>query len=250
MPPWRPAIGEALTFIPEAGHETWKKKVARSFENSTRYLFRVYDGDSLGSTTEIYVSSPLAKSGSPSRHRNLLDQPAKEAADNLNRHLRWKSSHHTKTNLVSWTSSVLFAIQYALYKHYRDADGSVSDSTSQVRILMIDTSRFPEGTFIRDLEVLSCLKNRSFPIKQLYRLRTSEDGYSFGEYLSQGCINVTGACGTIRLDQLLQSNFRGPDVCPYFARVADWSTLAKRVVSIRKLVEESKGEHASLAQIL
>lgn len=73
--------------------------------------------------------------------------------------------------------------------------------------------------------------------------------YSFGEHLRQGCINVTGACGTTRLDQLLQSNFRGPDVCPYFARMEDWSTLAKPVVSIRKLVKESKREHGSLARV-
>ncbi|KAH0421920.1 hypothetical protein CcaCcLH18_13135 [Colletotrichum camelliae] len=240
-----PDIDETLTFVPGPDHNAWRAKVTPSFDHTPRYLFRVWSPhNSMGTTGIYYVSSPLADSDSLNRHRNLLDQPAKEAAENLNRHLRWKTSYETKTNLVSWTSSLLFAIQYALYKWQQD-------KRTRVRILMVDTAPYPKGTFIRDLEAMRCLKNRSLPLKKLYNLRTGQNRYDFGEYLSQNIIRVTGNSGVIWLEKLIASDLTVPNICPYFDSEEDWSTLAKRVLRIRQEImslKASRGQKASLSQ--
>ncbi|GIZ48170.1 hypothetical protein CKM354_001124300 [Cercospora kikuchii] len=49
--------------------------------------------------------------------------------------------------MVSWTSSLLFAIQYMFYRHRMPDDSSTLD---EIRLYGVDTAEFEDATFIRD----------------------------------------------------------------------------------------------------
>lgn len=140
MPPWRPGVGEILNFAPGPNHEAWGERLKPSFDQTPRYLFLVYDEASSGTTNADYVSSRLADLGSLDCRHNMLDQTTKEAAIILNRHLNWKKSQQDEDNLVSWSSSLLFTLQYALYRHRKRSKGR---SAHNVHIIIIDTTPSP-----------------------------------------------------------------------------------------------------------
>ena len=52
---------------------------------------------------------------------------------------------------MSWTSSLLFALQYGLYRHQIDYD---EVDLSQVLLFVLDTRDFPRGTFVKDVEII------------------------------------------------------------------------------------------------
>ncbi|KAF0326995.1 nonribosomal peptide synthetase aclP [Colletotrichum asianum] len=178
----------------------------------------------------------------------MLDQTTKEAAIILNRHLNWKKSQQDEDNLVSWSSSLLFTLQYALYRHSERSKGR---SAHNVHIIMIDTALFPKGAFIRDLEVMYCLRNKNFQLRQLYLLRTGQWGrtFSFGEYLSQSSINVSRASGVTSLKTLIDTGLFKEYVCPYLGDSIHWSRLAKRVLSLREEVDSLRVEHQAWASL-
>ncbi|KAK1851816.1 hypothetical protein CCHR01_05511 [Colletotrichum chrysophilum] len=248
MPPWRPGVGEILNFAPGPNHEAWGERLKPSFDQTPRYLFRVYDEASSGTTNADYVSSRLADLGSLDCRHNMLDQTTKEAAIILNRHLNWNKSQQDGDNLVSWSSSLLFTLQYALYRHRKRSKGR---SARNVHIIIIDTALFPKGTFIRDLEVMYCLRNKNFQLRQLYLLRTGQWGrtFSFGEYLSQGCINVSRASGVTSLKKLIDTGLFNESVCPYLGDSVHWSRLAKRVLSLREEVDSLRVEHQAWSSL-
>ncbi|KAF3810911.1 hypothetical protein GCG54_00003089 [Colletotrichum gloeosporioides] len=251
MPPWRPSVGETLNFAPGPNHEAWEERLKASFEQTPRYLFRVYDDTSSGTTNAEYVSSRLADLGSLDCRRNMLDQTTKKAASILNQHLNWRGWQHERDvdNLVSWSSSLLFTLQYALYRHNKRRKGR---SAHNVHIIMIDTTKFPRETFIRDLEVMHCLRNGNLQLKQLYRLRTTGQRgriFSFGEYLSQGCINVSRASGVTSLKKLIDTGLFNESVCPYLGDSVHWSRLAKRVLTLREEVDSLRVEQQAWASL-
>lgn len=242
MPPWRPCVGETLKFTPGPNHEVKRKVLEPAVNRIPRYFFRVYDDTSSGTTNADCVSSRLADLGSPDSRRNMLDLTSKEAAKALSLHLNWRRSHQDGDNLVSWSCSLLFTLQYALYRHHKRGK---KRPERNVRIIMIDTTLFPKGTFVPDIEVMYCLRNRSSGVKQLYELRTGQRGpaYSFGEYLSQGCINVSGASGVTSLKKLIDTGLFNEFVCPYLEDTVHWSSLAKRVLRLREEVKLLKTNH-------
>lgn len=54
-------------------------------------------------------------------------------------HLRWWGTLSDPDNLVSWTSSLLFALQYVFYRHYSSKDGSSLDT---IDLCVVDTLLF------------------------------------------------------------------------------------------------------------
>ncbi|KAF4997979.1 hypothetical protein FGRMN_3499 [Fusarium graminum] len=65
---------------------------------------------------------------------DLLQLPPEDAAKKLNRHL----------------SSLLFVLQYGLFRHVK-VDRT---SLSKIQLIMIDTRNFPKQTFLRDLDAI------------------------------------------------------------------------------------------------
>jgi hypothetical protein len=186
---------EQLLFRPQADSGLAEK----ALDNIPRYLFRVVSPRSDGETNGIWARSESAyRKGSSSSEDNffLLDNKKRTTiARTLNVHLRWWPKEGLEDNFVSWTSSLLFAIQYIYYRHLSSKDGS---NLEDILLYVIDTKRFPIGTFLRDLDLIDAFSKFDDPgkmknLENLQYLRTSSS-YYFGEYLSQGSLKIRGKC--------------------------------------------------------
>ena len=111
-----------------------------------------------GDTNEIWVRSESAhwnKSSSTEDFFSNLDcKKRTEIAQTLNLHLQWLQNGGNKDSFVSWTSSLLFAIQFIYYQHLSPRDRSC---LAEIKLNVIDTTQFPRGTFIRDLDLIDAL---------------------------------------------------------------------------------------------
>ena len=127
---------------------------------------------------------------------------------------------------MSWSSSLLFLLQYGLYRHMQDHD---KPQFSDIHLLILDTCQFPRGTFIRDLEVIEKFEEDSADLAALRTWRLS-DKY-FGEYLTQGQLNVNGKCSQTSMQQLIDMGLF--ELCPMLGITSQWSTWVTAVLKIR-----------------
>lgn len=125
-----------------------------------RYLFRVASPRSDGITGEKWVRSEAVKRNLPSSREdiffNLDPSKKKTVAQTLNLHLRWWPKGELEDNFVSWTSSLLFAIQYIYYRHLHDKDRS---SLEEIKLYVVDTTLFHRGTFLCDLDLIDVFRD-------------------------------------------------------------------------------------------
>ncbi|KAK2763859.1 hypothetical protein FQN54_009477 [Arachnomyces sp. PD_36] len=196
-----------------------------------RYLFRAFDRDSYGRSDHRIVAS--AASISPGHSTvNLLSRTEEEIKRMLYTHLTYAHfGEGDANNLVSWSSSLLFVIQCAIWRCH----GSDGDPTG-VEICMIDTRKFPRGQFARDKPLL-----RAYPQapevdkkkRSISNLRLNGGDYDNGEYLSQGVLHHAGRSSVVSLAQLIQAGLH--DLYPEFADRdnAARSLWPKRVGALR-----------------
>lgn len=181
-----------------------------ALDNLPRYLFRVVSPLSDGRTDATWVRSQAACDNTGSSKRdifsNLHNDELARVARTLNLHLRWWPKDRLEDNFVSWTSSLLFAIQYIYYRHQDSRDGS---SLEDIDLYVIDTTQFPVGTFLRDLDLIKAFrasdthpKGKGKDLKDLLARRKKPDCY-FGEYLSQGSLKIEGKCQRISAATIL-----------------------------------------------
>lgn len=180
-----------------------------ALDNVPRYLFRVASPNSDGETDENWVRSESAKENCPSSREDIFselsDSKRGDVAQILNLHLRWSvkcewvrwfKDGKLEDNFMSWTSSLLFALQYIYYRHLGARDES---SLDEIKLYVIDTTRFPRGTFLRDLDLIHAFHQFDYPpernLTALQSLRNS--GYYFGEYLSQGSLKIANKCQVV-----------------------------------------------------
>ena len=76
-----------------------------------------------------------------------------------------------RCNLMSWTSSLLFALQYGLYRHSMDRG---EPQLEEISLFIIDTRCFPEGTFVQDLEIMKVFETYHDGLKNFGKLRGGE----------------------------------------------------------------------------
>ena len=79
---------------------------------------------------------------------------------------------------------------------------------SQTSLLVLDTRGFPTGTFIKDIEIMEVFApytdfNQEKNLYDFLQFRKSDKGYYFGEYLTQGNIDVRGRCGVTNTQKLI-----------------------------------------------
>lgn len=102
---------------------------------------------------------------------------------------------------------MLFAIQYIYYRHLSPEDGS---SLGEIKLYAIDTTNFPKGTFLCDLDLIDTFGKFDDhpPRKNLENLRhfRKETKNYFGEYLSQGSLKIEGKCEIILAQSLFESD--------------------------------------------
>ncbi|KAK8096116.1 hypothetical protein PG999_014138 [Apiospora kogelbergensis] len=164
------------------------------------YLFRTFDPNSSGTNDARVVASMMSGSWSQQESRiDILAREPQQAAIRLHKHLT-KSlfGADRDDNLVSWTSSLLFAIQYALWReHYSDP--------FDVKICAVDTTKFPPGQFVQDVWLLEKYRGTATQIgldyTDLLRWRNALHCYN-GEYLSQGALHHGTRSCLVTLGQL------------------------------------------------
>jgi hypothetical protein len=126
----------------------------------------------------------------------------KETADLIWGHLMWQ--HLPRDNLMSWTNSLLFAIQYAFYRHAHSSDKS---DFKDINMMVIDTAEFPEGTFIRDMDLINAYFTYSEDLEYFRKLRTeiSHGAFYFGEFLSQGALEISGRSKIVSAQSMIDA---------------------------------------------
>lgn len=196
-----------------------------------RYLFRAFDNESSGRNDQYVVASAESISAMPLRSRvDLLSRTTGEITQMLYSHLT-KSCFGGKDtdNLMSWSSSLLFVLQYAIWRCHQRRCGP-----TEIQICTIDTRKFPRGQFARDMSLLRAYreapeldnKTRSF-----FKFRLENSYYDNGEYLSQGTLHHAGRSSTECLFQLIQKGLH--DLYPEFAETTAMSSWTNRVGSLR-----------------
>ena len=203
------------------------------------YLFRVYGPNTAGETTGSLIIAPASSCDQEKRQDIFKLQPS-EAARRLNEHLRWWRSHEPECNLMSWTGSLLFALQYGLYRHHTDHN---KPDLSLISLLILDTRGFPRGTFIKDMEVVGFFAPHTDPyrrdnLKNLLQLRKSDKGYYFGEYLTQGNMDVSGRCVVTNMQRLIDAGLF--ELKPELGDKSKWGEWANRVICLREPFEASQ----------
>lgn len=212
-----------------------------------RYLFRLFTPFSVGNTDETWVKSRDAAAGCETAIKDIFETSDRsETAKLIADHLWWRPGER-KSNLVSWTSSLLFAIQYVFYRHASPLDirRAKDSDMSNIKICVVDTTML-ERAFIRDLDLIEAFQEDCTATctatceancaehKGLYRLQSlrTRGGYYFGEYLSQGRLKVEGECRIISAEAMielgllsLQAEFRGA----YHNERCGWVNEVRRV---------------------
>ncbi|KAL8908263.1 MAG: hypothetical protein Q9171_005517 [Xanthocarpia ochracea] len=202
------------------------------------YLIRVYAPNSAGQTTESYVIPPASNHGQVDLMQDLFTLPRQKAATRLNKHFRWDYYHEEWCNLTSWTTSLLSALQYGLYRHRGSL--SVEPDLSKISLLLLDTRGLPAGTFIKDLEIMETFGAYSDPkaqanLNDFVKLRKGNRGYYFGEYLMQGDVDIKGKCVVTNMQRLIDVGLF--ESIPNLSEQSTWTMWPKRVIELRKPFE-------------
>ncbi|KAK1045582.1 hypothetical protein LTR74_018113 [Friedmanniomyces endolithicus] len=151
-----------------------------------RYLFRTFDASSSGRSDHYNVASSASIHRPEASRIDLLSLNRDEGGNVLCAHLNkdcFGDADHTD-NLMSWSSSLLSVIQYAVWRCQKGRC-----SPADVKICVVDTSKFLHGQFARDMWLLRKYRdetNETPKIQTLIHLRNS--GYDNGENLSQGTL--------------------------------------------------------------
>lgn len=201
-------------------------KLANTKEIPT-YLFRLTAPATDGTTNETNVCPPAP------RNKNFLDLSSCDAANYLYQHLKPVNGHQDSCNFMSWSSSLSFLIQYAFY---RSRTWWTDRNFKDIKLLVIDTRKLPKGIFAKDMDLLEFLSSTCEckyheDLKYFTRLRKSN--YYFGEYLTQGTLNLLdGYCKQVNFGEMVGLGLFDllPDV---LKDEQNWENWAKPVKSSR-----------------
>ncbi|KAJ5803046.1 uncharacterized protein N7503_005496 [Penicillium pulvis] len=229
---------DCLRFTPHE-EESWLED---KFSQVPQYLYRVsVHNKSDGETTKIWAKSKDAKKANPGREINILDGDRTEMADMLSRHLWWEGG--SPSNLLSWTSSLLFALQYVFYRHHRD-----HVALEDITLFIVNTTTFQRGAFVQDLDLISIFSRFSYSLRSMERLRTERTGdfskrFYFGEYLSQGALKIEGKCSSATGKEIIDKGlfFLRPELNDSWKHDLGW---ANRVLKLRKCFAHEPGHES------
>lgn len=117
-------------------------------DNIPPYLFRVFALGSEGRNDNEVIASWVSVDGEPHDRVDLLSTEREKPTSLLCKHcIPCKPKDRIcSDNLVSWTSSLLPAIQCAIAKRH------IWDE-KEIKICVVDTEKFPRGQFIRDIQL-------------------------------------------------------------------------------------------------
>ena len=137
-----------------------------------RYLFRVYTPLSDGFTDDQWCISrdALFEKDFANAYPDVFQtEDPHTTAEDIAGHLWWSKSHR-QDNLMSWTSSLLFALQYIFYRHSGCRNRS---SMRDIRLCIVDTLYLGDKTFIRDMNLIDAFApyDHSCELNRLRKMR-------------------------------------------------------------------------------
>ncbi|KAL6909141.1 hypothetical protein GGI43DRAFT_429767 [Trichoderma evansii] len=199
-------VGFADEYTPDWVPFSPSGNLATKLYDTPRYLFRVYSDASAGENSSEMMKSVDAL------ENNLTDIFARHNTSNiastLKNHLRWWENLFGDP-FISWTTSLLVAIQYAIFKH------KVQHSKlNTIYLCIIDTTLFPDGVFLKDLDLIEEFLEKApghRGLGNLHQLRnrahkTYSGFYYFGEYLSQGLTKINGRSCVVPCDKIISNH--------------------------------------------
>lgn len=207
--------------------------------NIPRFLFRIHTPNCYGHTSLSIVIPEAFKQNGFRATQDIFTWNRQEAAKILNVLRWWNYDDPVDCNLVCWTSSLLFALQYGLHRaRRRNPDGY---EPSQIALLIIDTRNMPKAAFVKDLEIIDAFSGYSDPYVQrnltyLQQLRLGPMEYYFGEYLSQGYLDIEGECSQATMQDMIDSGLF--QLMPELES-KDWDQWANRVIELRRPFHET-----------
>lgn len=227
----------------ERRHET--------FDDPPRYLFRIFTPKSQGLTDSSWVKSMDARYEATNSRVDIFARADRQrTAEMINRHLRWWKG--PDDNLVSWTSSLLFALTYIFHLHANTTHGSDFDN---INLCIIDTLRFPAAVFLRDMDLIRAFRLadndlRNFEGLRSKRSRRFSGSYYFGEYLSQGALKIEGKCQIVSGQDIISQGLY--DILPEFEVFAGWEPgrnppWADPVIELRERFYRNKTERQGIS---
>lgn len=223
--------GGPTLFYPRASRQVKLLKSANT--DVPQYLFRTFDGKSSGVNDDNVIASMTTVSTSPGHSRiDLLSLPSDKATDMLHKHLNKSCCDgEDSDNLMSWTSSLLFAIQYAIFRCNK-----FGCDPADIKICAIDTRKFPHGQFARDMWLLQAYRQTAIEVgghtQNFFRFRLDDERYHNGEYLSQGSVSHAGRSCVVSLKNLEESGLY--DLYPEFADIQGKIKWTNRVLELRQ----------------
>jgi hypothetical protein len=209
--------------------------------NIPRFLFRIHTPNCYGHTSLSSVMPQACIQDGFRARQDIFTWNRQEAAKILNVHLRWWNyDDPVDCDLVCWTSSLLFALQYGLHRaRSGNPDGH---DPSQITLMIIDTQDMPKAAFVKDLDIIdSFLAYSDHHVQRnladLQQLRLGSMGYYFGEYPSQGYLDIEGKCSQATMQELIDSGlFR---LMPEMEGKDSRNRWANRVIELRRPFNET-----------
>ena len=232
---------EHLLFNP-TGARSWLRV---KFMTIPRFLFRVSTPNSDGTTDKTWVKSKNAsRACADSRVDVFGSDRNQQVASMLNRHLRWSGRSNDSDNFVSWTSSLLFALQYIFFRHTNARDGS---SLESIDLCIVDTDSFPKGTFLRDMDLIRAYRLFDADLENFEGLRTKKHShfagsYYFGEYLSQGALKVEGKCKLVLAKAIIDQGLFKLQPAFFTSMEAEKPSWANEVIRLREAFYQNHRE--------
>jgi len=196
-----------------------------------RYLFRTFDQASSGRSNEDVVASVERISDESNSRVDILSKPTEVSIRMLHGHLTKLcfGGGDESDNLMSWSSSLLFVIQYAVWRCHHRRCGE-----DEVKICAVDTRKFPRGQFARDITLLRAYRQtakHNEGMNEFFDFRLNREDYDNGEFLSQGQVHHKGRSSMVSLDQLIKAGLH--DLYPEFKEESEKSSWTNRVRSLR-----------------
>ncbi|TLD19595.1 hypothetical protein PspLS_09369 [Pyricularia sp. CBS 133598] len=205
-----------------------QRSIRKGLADVPLYLFRVHTPQSDGTLDKEWARSKDAHAGLTSSGTDLLQRKDPDIVNEISAHLgsdKCEIRRRRYHNLVSWTSSLPFALRRGYYMRNQDKSGE--GSLGETKLCIVRTDRFALGTFLRDTYLLDYYSNRLWlgghpnnlaKTKTLRRNLTrtidgTEQYYYFGEYLSQGALRINGRCDIVNMSQMNEALLRlSPDL--------------------------------------
>ncbi|KAM3497795.1 hypothetical protein MY10362_008868 [Beauveria mimosiformis] len=216
-----------------------------------RYLFRVFTPRSQGMTNRSWTRSMDARHEFPNWATDIFARTdRRQAAEMIDRHLRWWKG--ADDNLVSWTSSLLFALVYVFHLHANIRDMSKFED---IFLCMIDTKNIPDNVFIRDMDLIAAFSKESVSLHDFEGLRRRQSRdfsgyYYFGEHLTQGALKIEGRCEIISSKSIIDNGLY--HIREEFQSFANWQVREKPpwanpVVEMREIFYSDKDQRRGMS---